>query len=344
MPDVQECQKWIEGSKKILGRSDAKKMSQRNAEIALLLKDKDIVGSNVFNDFKGKYDDLATKAFNISQGASGKNAKKHLAEVASELRLLKKRVRLAAAEKDPTTTKKVEAELLSSTKREPYYRDKRERLLEAKMNIEGMPGVQKNAAAIQTMLDEAESYEPDFEKAFSKLGGEPSALMEAARKESAKFVQNAGDDKFKEALAKARETVKAYETVAGISDGRTIAEENGKIQAAIRLLEGDKPDEKTAKAELQGVVQRLEAKAGKLTKLQEDLDNKVGDVSENVKNILAYAPVEAAVEIRAKHQSARALWENQQFELAKPAWDELEDGRGQGPEAVRTRIQKVAGV
>jgi hypothetical protein len=333
-PDVQKCQEWINGTRKILGMFDAKKLVQRNTEIALLLKDKEIVGSNAFNDFKDTYEDLATRAFNISQGSSGKRAKKDVEEIANELRLLKKKVRLAAAQKDPTSTKKVQAELLTSLKKEPFYREKRERVTKTMGQIAKMPGTHEQVKALKDMLDAADACEPDYEKALAKLTmfvdlsvNEHEGLrlhLEEAKKVSAKFGKTAGGDEFQKELAAARQAVRDYQKVAGVSDGRGVAAEREAINAALRLLDSPTPDVKKATTEVQAVVTRLKKKTGDLTDLKDDLDGRVGDITDKVRNLVEYAPLDVGIDIQARQRTARALWENQQFEPAKTAWDDLE--------------------
>jgi hypothetical protein len=335
MPNVEKCQEWIHESRKILGMAEAAKMDKRNNEIAALLKDKDIVGANAFTDFKDAYEDLATRASNIRQGASGKNAKADLEEIAGELRTLKKKVRLAAAAKDPTLNKKVQAELLSATKHEPFYRDKRERVTAAIKTIGSMSGTQKQVKVLKAMLDAAEACEPDYQKALGKLTlfsdlnvGEGEGLrlaVEEAEKESQDFAATAGGDEFQGELAKARSAVAEYSKLASISDARGVALAEAEIAAAIKLLDRDTPDVKKATADVKKVAAELTQKTTKLSSLRADLAKQVGKVSTTVTSVLDYAPVDKSMELEARRQTARALWDNQQFEIAKTAWDDLEE-------------------
>jgi hypothetical protein len=335
MPGIQDSKDSLDAIKKLLGFDNPRekaRMGKRNAEIALLLNDPTIVNSNVFNDFKSEYEKLADRAKKID--AKSKTSKKDAITIAGDLRLLKKKVRLAAAEKDPTTTTKVEEELVRSLKQKPFYLEKRERVEATLQEIKAMPGTHVEAKAVQDMLDAADSCEPDYEKALARITlyldlavGEHEGMqrhLDDAKKTAQKFATTAGGPEFQKVLKKARETVTAYEKVAGVSDGRGIALANGEIAEAVKLLDAPKPDVKAATEKVQKVITALEDKSLKLGNIKDDLDKRVSAITKAVGKVVDYAPVEEGVGLLANHKTARALWENQQFETAKTAWDQLE--------------------
>jgi hypothetical protein len=339
MPGIEESKKSIETIKKLLGYDHPRekaRTSQRNAEIALLLNDPGIMDSNAFTDLKSEYEKLADRAKNLDSKA--KDAKQQALDITAKLRLLKKKVRLAAAEKDPTApkngaAKKVQEELLRSLEHEPFYREKRERAIAARDKIKRMPNTRKQVESIQSMLNAAEDMEPDYEKALAELTlyvdlsiGEHEGLraqMEDAEKAAKEFEANAGGKDFQVVLKKARGIVAKYNELAHISDGRGIDLANQKIAAAIKLLDQDIPDVTQATKDVNQVISDLESKTNELTQLKTDLDKMVGDVNEAVGKAVDYAPARDVEDLVTGQRIARALYENQQYKPAKEAYDRL---------------------
>jgi hypothetical protein len=337
---IEESKKSLETIKKLLGWDhprEKSRTSQRNAEIALLLKDPGLMESNAFTDLKSEYEKLADRAAKLDSKA--KDAKQQALDITAKLRLLKKKVRLAAAEKDPTApadnkaAKKVQEELLRSLEHEPFYREKRERAIAAKKKIESMPNTHKQVESIQGMLDAAEDMEPDYEKALAELTlyidlsiGEHEGLraqIEDAEQAAREFEANAGGKDFQVVLKKARGIVAKYAELAHISDGRGIALANQKIAAAVKLLDQKTPDVPKATADVQQVITDLEGKTNELIALKKDLDAMVGDVNGAVGIAVDYAPAKDIEDLVTGQRIARALFENQQYKPAKEAYDSL---------------------
>src|SRR5215472_7010768 len=110
MPDIDQCKVWIKDTKDFLGITsplEKRSMDDRNDEIAKILHELENIKSNLFTDLKDDYEYLAVRAFNIKNGAS-KNPGKDVLEISGQLRILKKKVRLAVAVKEGVKDKKVQ--------------------------------------------------------------------------------------------------------------------------------------------------------------------------------------------------------------------------------------------
>ena len=338
MANIDELNQWCKDARKLLNSfaSDGPKTLTKNTETVAALLKKIEPQAGLYPDYQKHlkaYEQLATRAHwveihnDLGDISSGK-ARDIMKAVSQDLRRLAMALELDIGRRDPTPTAEQRKAVVEAARHQPVYQDKRARIQAAIDELSVLPGTADSVRALQSLLDVAVAFEPDYQAAYQKLSGLTKNL-ETGRKDAATFAKEGGGAAFQEKVAELRTAIDEFEATAGMADPTRAAAERTflreqlvQLEAALRATPR-KPTDALARSLVAHRVALVHDRATHAAHA-ENVRKQIPKINELILALRATATPEVIAVLFKRFDAAAALNGSQQHKAALDAFAALQ--------------------